>query len=78
MTADVTTDVRAAEKRIIELETRLAFQDDTIDDLSRTIAGQQRQIDDLTRMVKIINKQIKSLPQGISSNPADEPPPPHY
>ncbi|OMH30228.1 SlyX family protein [Motiliproteus sp. MSK22-1] len=66
------------EERIIELETRQAFQDDTIEDLSNTIAKQQRQIDDLTQMVKIINKQMKTLPQDMSADSADEPPPPHY
>mgnify|MGYP000126006410 CR=1 FL=1 len=67
-----------SEDRLIELETRLAFQDDTIEDLSQTVAQQQKKIDDLTRMVKIINKQMTALPQGLSEDSANEPPPPHY
>ncbi len=66
------------EQQIIDLETRLAFQDDTIEQLSETIAKQQKQLEDLTRMVKIINKQIKSLPQELAGSAGDEPPPPHY
>ena len=66
------------EERMIELETRMAFQHDTIQQLNDIIAAQQKQLDDLTQMVKIVNRQIKSLPDGISSGGADEPPPPHY
>ncbi len=67
-----------SEEQIIELESRLAFQDDSIEQLSETVARQQRQIDDLTRMVKIINKQLKSTSQDSGPSTADEPPPPHY
>ncbi len=67
-----------SEEQIIELESRLAFQDDTIDQLSETLAKQQSQIDDLTRMVKIINKQLKTVGDGNGHSSAEEPPPPHY
>ncbi|MEH6625012.1 MAG: SlyX family protein [Motiliproteus sp.] len=68
----------ASDEQIIELESRLAFQDDSIEQLSDTVARQQRQIDDLTQMVKIINKQLTSSSQDSGSGTADEPPPPHY
>ncbi len=70
--------METSEARIIELETRLAFQDDTIQQLSDTLATQQQQLDNLTRMVKIINKQLKSLPQDLGGGAGEEPPPPHY
>ncbi|MCW8886141.1 MAG: SlyX family protein [Motiliproteus sp.] len=68
----------ATDERINELESRLAFQEDTIDLLNDTVTQQQKQIDDLTQMVKIINRQLKTLPQEIGGNSGDEPPPPHY
>lgn len=66
------------ESRLIELETRLAFQDDSIQQLSDTIARQQQSIDQLTEMVKILNRQLKSLPTEMTADAGSEPPPPHY
>ncbi len=67
------------EKRITELEIKLAYQDDTIQQLDGVICQQQKQIDAL-------EKQLKQL-MGSMSDPADgslEKPslfdelPPHY
>lgn len=66
------------ENRIIELETRLAFQEDNIETLSNTVANQQQTIDNLTVMIKHVNQQLKTLPSEIGSDVANEPPPPHY
>lgn len=64
--------------RIVELETRLAFQEDSIEALSNTVAEQQQTIEKLTIMIKHVNQQLKSLPQEIGSDTGSEPPPPHY
>jgi len=37
------------EERIIELETRLAFQDNTIEELNGALTAQQAQLDKLTK-----------------------------
>ncbi|WP_207062496.1 SlyX family protein [Motiliproteus sp. SC1-56] len=66
------------EERLIELETRTAFQEDTVQSLSDTVARQQRELDDLREMVRIINKQLKSLSEGHPQSVGEEPPPPHY
>lgn len=70
--------MNSLEEQLIDLQTRAAFQDDTIQSLSDTIAKQQQQLDQLTRMVKIINNQLKQFAPSDISDPADEPPPPHY
>lgn len=65
--------------RITELESRVAFQEDTLDKLNNAVAQQELEIERLTRMVKIINQQLKSLRLDTPENmPDDEPPPPHY
>ena len=66
------------EDQLIELQTRMAFQDDTIQSLSDELASQQDEVARLTQMVKVLNQQMKLLSAEPSSNPADEPPPPHY
>lgn len=47
--------------RIIELETRLAFQDHTIEELDGVIISQQQQLDRLEADLTLINKQLKQL-----------------
>ncbi|EAR60988.1 SlyX family protein [Neptuniibacter caesariensis] len=67
------------QERIDELESRVAFQEDTLDKLNEIVSRQEIEIERLTRMIKVINQQVKNinLDQG-PGNPEDEPPPPHY
>jgi len=62
--------------RLEALETRVAYQDQTIDDLNMTITAQWRQIDVLTRKLDTVEQQLRS---GVQiADPASEQPPPHY
>ena len=62
--------------RLEALETRIAFQDQTIEDLNATITTQWRQIDLLTRKLEQMEEQVRS---GVHiADPSTEPPPPHY
>ena len=62
--------------RLEALETRVAYQDQTIDDLNMTITAQWRQIDVLTRKLDTVEQQLRSGAQ--IADPASEQPPPHY
>ncbi|WP_242107717.1 SlyX family protein [Luteimonas aquatica] len=66
------------EQRLVELETRLAFQEHTLTALSDELAATRlelaRQTDLLRRALEEL-KLSRGLPLG---DPADEPPPPHY
>jgi SlyX protein len=65
------------EKRLEELETRVVFQEDTIQKLDDALAAQQQQIMDLERQIQIMGTQIKEIElEPASSGP--EAPPPHY
>jgi SlyX protein len=70
------SDLKTLGDRIDLLETRLAFQDETIETLNKTITAQWQQIDALTRQIAALNERLQ---QAESSLPAaaDEPPP-HY
>lgn len=65
-------------ERIVELETRVAFQDKTIQELSDIVAGQQQQIDKLTRGFEGMQIELKSLAPHLVAGRSDETPPPHY
>ncbi|MDO6512681.1 MULTISPECIES: SlyX family protein [unclassified Neptuniibacter] len=67
------------QERIDELETRVAFQEDTLDKLNSIVSTQELEILKLTRMMKVFSQQVKSLTLDLPANrPEDEPPPPHY
>jgi SlyX protein len=65
------------EQCIIELESRLAFQDDTIAALNDVVVEQQRAIERLQlQVVALVRRQEEMAGQfGIAE---DEAPPPHY
>lgn len=65
-------------QRLDDLESRIAFQEHTLDTLNSIVARQDIEIQRLTSMVKALNGQIKQLAPHAGDELADEPPPPHY
>jgi len=66
------------EDRFIDLETRLAYQDEAIRSLSDTVARQQKQLDQLEGLTRQLLERVKSLNEPVfKGTPADEVPP-HY
>ncbi|WP_323015326.1 SlyX family protein [Devosia sp.] len=63
-------------ERVDALETRIAFQDHTIEELNQTITSQWQQIDLLTRKMVQMEEQLRS--GAYIADPATEKPPPHY
>jgi SlyX protein len=67
------------DERVTELETRLAFQDDTLHALNDVVAAQQRQIDLLEMKLAALVKRQQELSESIGGGGGeDEAPPPHY
>lgn len=65
--------------RVDELETRLAFQDDTIHTLSDVLAKQQLELDRLQRAVSLLARRQADLAASMPGDAAeDDQPPPHY
>ena len=67
-----------AESRIIELETRLAFQEESIQSLSQTLGHQQQTIDGLQLEIEELRQRMKAVATSPLEGDAVEPPPPHY
>jgi SlyX protein len=63
-------------ERIDALESRLAYQDQTIEHLNETITAQWKQIDALTRQLAALNDRVQEAETNTPS-PANERPP-HY
>lgn len=64
--------------RVDEMETRLAFQDDTIQALNDALAAQQFELDRLRRSLELVAKRQADLAAQIPGDAGEEAPPPHY
>ena len=64
--------------RTTELETRVAFQDKTIQELNEVVTRQQGEIDRLVRDMEALKVQVRSLSSYPVASRDDETPPPHY
>lgn len=64
------------EKRIIEIEKRIAFQDVLLDELNSVVIEQQKSIDALEQKLVVLRDQVQA--GSIPQNPQEELPPPHY
>ncbi|ATH83219.1 SlyX family protein [Ectopseudomonas hydrolytica] len=65
------------EARVMELESRLAFQDDTIQALSDELVEQHKRIERLQLQLSALARRQEEL-QGQMGIVEDEAPPPHY
>lgn len=66
------------ENKIIDLESKLAFQDQTINELNEVITDQQNQLDQLREEIRLLNIRIASVAENAVASAEKEPPPPHY
>lgn len=63
--------------QMVDLQTQLAFQEDTIAALDAVVTGQQREIDRLTLLCDRLARQLDQLAASWTEQ-ADQDPPPHY
>ncbi|MBS3963633.1 MAG: SlyX family protein [Methylomonas sp.] len=66
------------ENRIIELEIKLAYQEDLIQALNVVVAKQQKQLGKLEETCKVLNEKIKSLALAKQDVEIVAERPPHY
>ncbi len=70
------SDAKTLSERIDALESRLMFQDETIETLNKTITEQWQQIDALTRQVASLRERLLEAEANLPGAPNE--PPPHY
>lgn len=66
------------EERVADLESRLSFQDDTLQVLSDELVAQKRQLDWLQAQLGQLARRQEELSTRIADGALDEPPPPHF
>ncbi|HAU93509.1 MAG: SlyX family protein [Pseudomonadota bacterium] len=67
-----------AEEAIAELETKVAFQEHTIDALNEALAHQQIQIDKMQFQLRHVIDKVKGMEPSNIAKMSEETPPPHY
>ena len=70
--------IDSANGYIEELQTKLAFQEHTIEALNDALSSQQQQLDDLTFKVRHVIDRVKSIEPSNIARQSEETPPPHY
>lgn len=64
--------------RLDELETRVAFQDDTIQSLNDALGQQQIALDKMRRSLELLAKRQAEMVTLMPGDTAEDQPPPHY
>lgn len=69
---------RSLEQRLIEVETRLTFQEQALNELSEALADARDESARNANLLRGLLEDLGKLRASLYENPADEPPPPHY
>lgn len=70
---------KADENRIAELETQVAFLEDSVSTLDSALIAQQLRLEELTLLVRDMRQRLQSQALKVEAlEDGDEPPPPHY
>jgi SlyX protein len=68
----------ALEVRVMDLEVRLAFQEQALNDLSDALAATREEQATTARRLEAALGDLKTLRGLLYADPDREPPPPHY
>ena len=66
------------EARITELETRLAFQEQALQELSEALAAARMEAERTAVLLRRVLAELALGRGGVVGDPADEPPPPNF
>lgn len=67
-----------SEQRLVELETRLAFQEHALQQLSEALADARMEGQSTRELLTRALDDLMQLRRTLMADPADESPPPHY
>lgn len=66
------------EERLISLETRVAYQENMLEELNKIIFRQEEQIEKLRHTVVKLHEKYAALSTSTVGDISEESPPPHY
>lgn len=71
-------DTAKLDDSIVDLQTKLAFQDGLLEQLNEVVTEQQQHIMRLEQAVKKLKTQLETLQTDFHAGEGKESPPPHY
>lgn len=66
------------EERLVDIEIKIARQEDLVETLNKTVYRQQKQIDELEALCSALARRVKDVSNIDSERGAANEPPPHY
>lgn len=70
-------DIQSIESRLSEIEAKLTFAEDLLEELNRAVYRQQQQFDRLQQELRALRETIETARPAEPGSPGDEVPP-HY
>ncbi|HLR17214.1 MAG TPA: SlyX family protein [Alcanivoracaceae bacterium] len=68
-----------SEERMVELETKLAYQEDLLETLNSIVAAQQQQLDQMEKVCRALIERWEYMNDALKAQVAEEYEiPPHY
>lgn len=67
-----------SDDRLIDIETKLAYQEDLIEALNKVVSEQQQKIDELEKVCRKMVDRLVDLSEAFESAQIEDAPPPHY
>lgn len=74
----MTDEIKHLTLRIEDLESKVTFQDETIEQLNQSLINQQKKFNQLTQLVERLTQQLQDSNQPSIIETNQEEPPPHY
>ncbi|MDO8891072.1 MAG: SlyX family protein [Sulfurimicrobium sp.] len=66
------------EERLIEIENKICYQEDTVQELNKVIYQQQKQIDRLEAICSSLVNHVRDISDAMAENSVANEKPPHY
>lgn len=66
------------DSRLEKLETTIAYQDETIEELNKAVTDLWKELEAMRREFAKLTDQLRAVEAHPALAPQDEPPPPHY
>ena len=72
------SDDRFLDNRFLDIETKLAYQEDLVASLNQIVSDQQRKLDELEAAYRKLVDRVVEQREGLAALRIEDAPPPHY